>query len=55
MIDTKEEAREQTPYQNEYRQNLEGEEQENLDLSDFSEENTQEDEGLIAKKQEHDW
>ena len=58
MIDTEqtiEEVKEPTPYENEYRQHLEDEEQEDLNLSDFSDENTQEDEGLIAKKQEHDW
>jgi hypothetical protein len=55
MIDTNEQVKELTPYENEYRRNLKDEEQEDLNLSDFSEETTQEDEGLVAKKQEHDW
>ena len=54
-----EEELEPTPYQNEYRRTLldsDEEETEELNLSDLPEEaNTQQDEGLISKKQEHDW
>jgi hypothetical protein len=60
MVDIEqEEELEPTPYQNEYRRTLldsDEEETEELNLSDLPEEaNTQKDEGLISKKQEHDW
>jgi len=62
MVDkeqNEEEELEPTPYQNEYRRTLldsDEEETEELNLSDLPEEaNTQQDEGLISKKQEHDW
>jgi hypothetical protein len=62
MVDkeqNEEEELEPTPYQNEYRSTLldsDEEETEELNLSDLPEEaNTQKDEGLISKKQEHDW
>ena len=62
MVDkeqNEEEELESTPYQNEYRRTLldsDEEETEELNLSDLPEEaNTQQDEGLISKKQEHDW
>ena len=62
MVDkeqNEEEELEPTPYQNEYRRTLldsDEEETEELNLSDLPEEaNTQKDEGLISKKQEHDW
>ena len=60
MVDIEqEEELEPTPYQNEYRRTLldsDEEEIEELNLSDLPEEaNTQKDEGLVSKKQEHDW
>ena len=60
MVDIEqEEELEPTPYQNEYRRTLldsDEEETEELNLSDLPEEaNTQKDEGLVSKKQEHDW
>ena len=60
MVDTEQkEELEPTPYQNEYRRTLldsDEEEIEELNLSDLPEEaNTQKNEGLISKKQEHDW
>jgi hypothetical protein len=59
MVDTEQmEEVEPTPYQNEYRGTLlnSDEEEENLDLTDFAEgADTQKEEGLISKKQEHDW
>tara|TARA_R110001599_G_scaffold317974_1_gene527394 strand:- start:74 stop:913 length:840 start_codon:yes stop_codon:yes gene_type:complete len=62
MVDTEqreEELIEPTPYQNNYRRSLldsDEEETKELNLSDLPEEaNTQKDEGLISKKQEHDW
>ena len=60
MVDTEQkEELEPTPYQNEYRRTLldsDEEETEELNLSDLPEEaNTQKNEGLISKKQEHDW
>ena len=60
MVDTEQkEELEPTPYQNEYRRTIsdsDEEETEVLNLSDLSEEeNTQKREGLVSKKQEHDW
>ena len=60
MVDTEQkEELEPTPYQNEYRRTIsdsDEEETEELNLSDLPEEaNTQKNEGLISKKQEHDW
>ena len=59
MVDTEQmEEVEPTPYQNEYRGTLlnSDEEEENLDLTDLAEgADTQKEEGLISKKQEHDW
>ena len=60
MVDTEQkEELEPTPYQNEYRRTVldsDEEEIEELNLSDLPEEaNTQKHEGLISKKQEHDW
>ena len=60
MVDIEQkEVTQPTPYQNEYRGTLlnsDEEETEELNLSDLPEEaNTQQDEGLVSKKQEHDW
>ena len=60
MVDIEqEEVTQPTPYQNEYRGtllNADEEETEELNLSDLPEEaNTQQDEGLVSRKQEHDW
>ena len=60
MVDTEQkEELEPTPYQNEYRRTIldsDEEETEELNLSDLPEEaNTQKREGLVSKKQEHDW
>ena len=60
MVDIEqEEVTQPTPYQNEYRGTLlnsDEAETEELNLSDLPEEaNTQQDEGLVSRKQEHDW